>query len=293
MAIDKDTLDLTNITLVASDLDGTLVSGEYNEAALSQRSIQVLQALERLGVQIVLASGRPPRAMLPVLDLVDLQRPIALCCNGAIVLDHKQKAIQKSFAIAPEHVLSIVTKVKEALGNKACIGVESGMRFRCEQGYAQFRGPHNMNHPYDNVESLDEFIHAPVEKMVILHTEWDAQTLHHHLASSVFADPSWQQALHLTYSNPFFIEISATGVSKGTTLAQICADANIAPSNVIAFGDMPNDIQMLQFAGIGVAMGNAEDQVKKVADRLTDTNVNHGVAQILEQILAQKQQLPN
>ncbi|ORX59739.1 hypothetical protein DM01DRAFT_1405229 [Hesseltinella vesiculosa] len=281
-------LDLADIKLVASDLDGTLVTGGYNEAALSERSIGVLKALEKQGVQIVLASGRPPRAMVPVLDLVDLDHPIALCCNGAIVLDHKEKNIKRSFAIEPEHVIKIVSEVKRELGDSVCFGVESGMRFRCEPGYARFRGADNMNHPYDTVASLEEFADEPVEKIVILHTSWHAATLHGHLDQHVFNDASWKDVLHNTYSNPFFIEISATGVSKGATLAQIAQDMSVPREQIIAFGDMPNDIQMLQFAGIGVAMENAEDQVKQAAVHIADTNVNHGVAQILEDMLAQK-----
>ncbi|ORX59740.1 hypothetical protein DM01DRAFT_1405230 [Hesseltinella vesiculosa] len=281
-------LHLADIKLVASDLDGTLFSGPFHETPLSERCIRALNALEKQGVQIVLASGRAPRSMLQVLELVQLQHPIAVCSNGAIVLDQNDKTIKQSFAIDPEHVLQIVSKIKQELGDDVYIGTQSGMHFRCEAGYASVRGAIKMKFPYDTVTSLEEFAREPVENISIVHTTWHASVLHDYLDQRVFKDPSWKDIIHCTYSSAILTEISATGVSKGTTLAQIAQEMNVSRDQIIAFGDMPNDIEMLQFAGIGVAMANAEDLVKKAAVHVADSNVNHGVAQILEDMLAQK-----
>ena len=78
------------------------------------------------------------------------------------------------------------------------------------------------------------------------------------------------------------VEVSAPGVSKRSALEWIAEDIGVDASEVVAFGDMPNDVEMLRWAGLGVAMGNAEDGVKSVADEVTADNNSDGVAQVLE-----------
>lgn len=89
----------------------------------------------------------------------------------------------------------------------------------------------------------------------------------------------------LTTSSPLFLEISAAGVHKGAALQWLSGELGTEPDEVIAFGDMPNDIPMLTWAGRGVAMGNAHAPVKAIADEVTAANLEDGVALVLERIL--------
>ncbi|KAI9309464.1 HAD-like domain-containing protein [Cunninghamella echinulata] len=279
-------LDFSQIKMVASDLDGTLVSHGFE---VSARAIKVLKELEDIGFQIILASGRPPRSMALILDMIKLSHPLVLCCNGAVVLDHEKKKIIKSFTIAQEYLFNLLKKMKDTLGNDIYIGVESGLLFKCEQGYALKRGPENMNHDYIIIDELEEFVMEPVEKIVVVHKEWPANQLDHYLKTVIFNDAVWDRVIHITYSNPHFIEISAVGISKGTTIKSITEEQlGLNSKNLIAFGDMPNDLQMLEYAGIGVAMENALDEVKKIADHVTLTNEEDGVAVVLEKLLEYK-----
>ncbi|CAO3630515.1 unnamed protein product [Cunninghamella blakesleeana] len=285
-----NTLDFSQIKAVASDLNGTLVSHGFK---VLPRAIKVLRKLEDLGLQIFLASGRPPRSMSLILDMLKLSHPLVLCCNGAVVLDHEKKKIIESFPIAQEYILSILKKMKESLGNDIYIGVESGLVFKCEQGYALRRGPENMNHDYIAVNDgdVESLLTDPVEKIVVLHQIWSSDKLDHYLKTVTFNDDSkkWENIIHVTYSNPYFVEISAVGITKGSTLKKIIDEKlDLKPENIVAFGDMPNDIQMIELAGIGVAMGNARDEVKKIADYITLTNEEDGVASVLEQLLEYK-----
>ncbi|CAO3599002.1 unnamed protein product [Absidia cylindrospora] len=282
-----DNYDLSKLKLVCSDLDGTLICGKYNACLVSKRSAKVLQELEAEGIQIVLASGRPPRSMEPVLELLKLNNPWIISCNGGMVLDNKQKAILKSFPIVQQHVYPAIKNIKDALGDDVYIGVESGMMFKCEEGYAAMRGTENMNHPYKCISQLEEFACEPVEKLVVLHKTWNAEQLHEYINSQVFTDAKWEGIINITFSNVHFIEISATNVSKGTTLKYLCDENQYTADQVIAMGDMPNDVEMIRFAGIGVAMENAHEDAKKAADFVTLSNLDQGVAVVLEKMLQQ------
>ncbi|KAI8099044.1 HAD-like domain-containing protein [Halteromyces radiatus] len=283
-----DTYDLSKINLVASDLDGTLICGKYNACLVSKHSGKVLQDLEAQGVQIVLASGRPPRSMAPVLDLLQLDHPWVISCNGGIVLDSKKRTILKSFPIDHHQVFPILQKFKQFLGQDIFIGVENDLMFRCEEGYALLRGPENMNHPYTVIDRLDEFSNGPVEKIVVIHTAWKADILHKYVKEHIFSDPVWNNIINITFSNMHFIEISAVNVSKGTTLKSLCDENGYQSDQVIAFGDMPNDVEMIRFAGLGVAMANGHEDAKAAADYVTLSNMEEGVSVVLEKVLEQK-----
>ena len=90
---------------------------------------------------------------------------------------------------------------------------------------------------------------------------------------------------HATSSGINFAEVTPEGADKGAALSRLCAQLEIVPEEVIAFGDNLNDLTMLEWAGRGIAMGNALDEVKEIADEVTSTNVEFGVARILEELV--------
>ena len=90
--------------------------------------------------------------------------------------------------------------------------------------------------------------------------------------------------MNVATSGIAFVEITPDGAHKGAAVARLCQRLGIDRSEVIAFGDNNNDLTMLEWAGRGVAMGNAVDEAKRVADEITSTNVDHGVAEILESL---------
>jgi HAD superfamily hydrolase (TIGR01484 family) len=99
-------------------------------------------------------------------------------------------------------------------------------------------------------------------------------------AEEVTTSPSPQ--VSLTYSGNYFLEISAAGVNKGLGLAKYCEALQIPRENVVAFGDLLNDAEMLQFAGLGLCMGNGHESMKKLADRVIGTNAEDGLAKEIE-----------
>lgn len=219
---------------------------------MTPRTIKVLHALEKKGIRIVFASGRPVRTMLKAVEQAQLNNLMVICCNGAQVLDSHSKKIIKKFSIPPEHVSEIIGKVKDAFGDEAFIGIESDVNFKCEAGYAEKRRA-SMYHPHIIVEDprtgfmLTE--EDTVEKIIVVHKTWPADKLHAYLKEHVFNDPKWEDIIHPTYSSQHFVEISAANVSKATALKYLCEQLDISQKQVIAFGDMPNDIEMIKFAG--------------------------------------------
>jgi hydroxymethylpyrimidine pyrophosphatase-like HAD family hydrolase len=123
-----------------------------------------------------------------------------------------------------------------------------------------------------------EVIGEPAVKMLLRNEFLSAPEMYELLAPLIDADVA-----HLTFSmNEGLLEVAAPGVTKALGVSTLARLHGIDQADVIAFGDMPNDIEMLRWAGRGVAMGNARDSVKDVADHVTATNDEAGVAQVLE-----------
>ncbi|KAF1798438.1 HAD-like domain-containing protein [Mucor lusitanicus] len=277
----------SHIKMVASDLDGTLIVGKnFNGGKMTDRTVKALQALENRGIPIAMASGRPPRSMVPLVNQAGLKHPYIISCNGGIVLDSVTKEVIRKYSIDTEAVRELIKEVKAHFGNDdILIGGESGTSFRCEEAYAQKRWDW-VGKVYNRIDDLhylaDE--NNSIEKLMILHREWPADELFYYLQKNVLTDPKWKSMIHYTFSSPYFVEVSAVGVCKATALKDLVDKLNVKPSELIAFGDMPNDCEMLEFAGTGVAMGNAHQSVKDIADLITADNDKDGVAVVLEQV---------
>ncbi|GAB5589964.1 hypothetical protein Unana1_04864 [Umbelopsis nana] len=281
----------SSIKLVASDLDGTLLVHSditaQSGGAPSPRAIAVLHKLASKGVRILLASGRPPRTMDCAVKQVGLDRVLTICCNGGLVYDPFTQSVVKKYSIPNHDVNLIITTILQALGPTVCFGAESGLHFVCDENYVKERNDF-LDHHYI-LRKPTEFLHdehESIEKLVVLQPGVMAETLNNQL-HRLFADDQWKDIVNITFSNPHSIEISAAGVSKGSALKDVCAGLGFEPEQVIAFGDMPNDSDMLIWSGTGVAVGNAHPSVKEIADRITASNEENGVAIVLEEVYSQ------
>ncbi|KAJ2958093.1 hypothetical protein NQZ79_g6278 [Umbelopsis isabellina] len=280
-----------NIRLVSSDLDGTLLVHSDMTAqsggAPSPRAMTVIHKLADKGVRFVLASGRPPRTMDCAVEQVGLDNVLTICCNGGLVYDPFSKKIVKKYSIPNKNICSIIETIIECLGSSVCIGAESGLHFVCDENYVKERKEF-LDHSYIVRKPMD-FLQAPedtIEKLVIISPGMPAEKLNEKLLE-LFGSDQWKKVVNITFSNPHSIEISAAGISKGSALKDLCQELGFKPEETIAFGDMPNDSDMLKFAGTGVAVENAHPSVKEIADRVTASNDHDGVAIVLEEVLEQ------
>lgn len=264
-------LSETEIKIVATDLDGTLLRPNRT---LSPRTIEALDAIHAAGIDLVLATGRPPGFTLSILDMV----PTAIgcvCANGAAILDPTTRELSSTSLIGSK-LPAILTALREGVSGIG-IAVNWEMDFAFDTAFGKALPPRLATG--EPLEDIEQTLHNPIYKLLVAHSEIDGLELQSQvqLALGPLAEAS-----HSGYG---FIEITASGVDKSTALAAICSERGIGREQIIAFGDMHNDLRMIEWAGIGVAMGNADQAVKDAADYVGAPNVEHGVALVLEQLL--------
>ena len=266
--------------LVASDVDGTIITSQ--ERILPQVRDVIVRAVQA-GTEVALATGRPHRWIFPVLDQLPI-RPVCVTANGAVVYDSANDQVIASHTLAPDTMTEVLDLAKEAFH-----GV-GGVAVACERvGRSAFDPEEEMfvvapdflntwEEQGFGVLPEYEVISEPAVKMLLRHEGLSAPEMFDILAP--FLDPD---VAHVTFSmNEGLLEVAAPGVTKALGVSTLATMHGIDQSEVIAFGDMPNDIEMLAWAGIGVAMGNARDSVKDVADFVTGTNNEGGIARVLE-----------
>jgi hydroxymethylpyrimidine pyrophosphatase-like HAD family hydrolase len=272
--------------LVASDLDGTLLR---TDDGLSARSKTAIHGAIATGAIFVYATGRPPRWVDPV--VVDLgHRGFAVASNGAYVLDlsidHEHDRVVERVEIGPDAARDAVTLIRSVVADIAfaCDGLGG---FAHESGYqTKFELP-----PYIRVAPVEELLDRPYAKLLFRHPEMGPD-MYAAIVEAVGeigvvtfgATPAHGTGRTLPDAGTL-IEVQAFGVSKAAGLRRVCeriGHASHGGVGAMAFGDMPNDIEMLRWAEHGVAMANAHDDVIASADEVTASNDDDGVALVIE-----------
>ena len=247
--------------VAALDVDGTLVD-ETN--ALSPAVRDAVLALAEAGVAIVVATGRASPGTMEVVDRIGLQDGTAVTSNGAIVVSYHPVEVLHSVTFdASEAVRRVLERIPDAL-----VAVEEiGVGYRVNQPF-----PEGEVSGQITVEHVDALVADPVTRVVIRAPGHDAQE---------FAEVV--EGLGLTETNYYigytsWLDLAPQGVSKASGLEMVCTTLDVARADVLAIGDGFNDVEMLEWAGRGVAMGQAPEQVKAVADAVTGTVADDGLA---------------
>ncbi len=231
-------------------------------------------ATRAAGLEVVLASARPPHWLSDIADDVGAG-DIAICCNGAVVHDLREARTLHHFAL-PAAIGERVVRALRALA--------PGVAFACEREETAIREPaYDPLWPTPDLQPRTDalvFVQVPVSKLVVQHPTVPQDELLGLTLEACGDDAT------VTYSGERLVEVSALGVTKGFALERLCGELGIAASEVVAFGDMPNDTEMLAWAGRGVAVANAHPDALAVADEVTASNDLDGVAAALERLLA-------
>ena len=271
----------SNIKVLALDLDGTLTN---DQKEITPRTRAALDAALARGVTVVLASGRPIAGVTPVARALDLGQPgragAILAYNGGAIVDcgpgHRvlwQQVLPAPMVpalcrFAAEQNVAIVTYNEEGVVTE-----------RPGDPWAQREGFTNKL-PMIEVADLAAYVNYPVNKMLIT---LDPVRLPHVLRAGA---ERFAGQIDLYPSSPFFIEAVPLGVAKDKSLAALLDRTGFTRENLMACGDGMNDRSMLRYAGVGVAMANAEGPVKAEADYITDADNNHdGVAEAIERFI--------
>jgi Cof subfamily protein (haloacid dehalogenase superfamily) len=259
--------------VVALDLDGTTVR---SDGAIGERTRAALRRVELAGATVIVVTGRPPRWMPPVLDALGPQG-LAICANGAVVIDIATGDVVEERPLSAEVIRALIRELSAEMP-QLYFAVERADSdgFAHEPDYR----PRWSTADMIVLESRDELSARPATKLLARHEGLDPDALLAAARTVIGSDIAT-----LTHSSrDGLLEISAAGVSKATTLADLCERRGVRPERVIAFGDMPNDVPMLRWAGHAVAVGNAHPDVLQVADEVTASNDDDGVARVLDRL---------
>jgi 5-amino-6-(5-phospho-D-ribitylamino)uracil phosphatase len=238
--------------LIALDMDGTLLD---SCGSVSEENQKWLQIARNAGIQVTIATGRPKRHVTPFVEFLGLHTPY-VTANGSEVWTVDGQLLER-------HTLSV-----EQVHFLHDLAQEFGIRF------------------FFSVADVD--IKAGILPQHVESYEWlkfgyriDEQRL----MTDIWNRLQEHGGFEITSSGPNNIEINPKGVSKATGLSKVCDYLGFKPCRVVTIGDGLNDIKMLQWAGLGIAMGNAEEVVKERAGYVTGRNEEHGVASAIKFLL--------
>ncbi|WP_346012433.1 HAD family hydrolase [Streptomyces sp. SID3343] len=260
------------IRLVATDLDGTLLCGD---GTLSPRTLRALGRVADAGAEVVLVTARPPRFVDALAERFGLSGT-ALCSNGALVYDITSRTVLTARTLPVESARRTARTLSVLL---------PGVEFAIETGHkVVFTPGFRVPMPEDAsaqfaVSGVEELWSAdvPIVKLLARSTRFDADAM---LTAAREAAGALARFTHSGGTG--LLEISAPGVTKAAALATHCRDRAITAAEVVAFGDMPNDLDVLRWAGAGYAVANAHPDVLAAVPRHTTSNDEHGVATVLE-----------
>jgi Cof subfamily protein (haloacid dehalogenase superfamily) len=261
--------------LIACDVDGTLIT---DDETVTPRTRNAVRAAVDGGAQFILATGRPPRWVRPVVDELGFA-PMAVCANGAVIYDPASDRVVSARTLSVE-ILAALAEIATRVIPGAGLAVER-VGSAHDTATPQFVSSPGYEHAWlnpDNTEvSIEDLLSAPAVKLLIRKTGARSADMAAELAGHIGIEGD------ITYStNNGLIEIVPLGISKATGIAEIARPRGITDDDVVAFGDMPNDVPMLLRAGHGVAMGNAHADAVAAADEVTTPNTDDGVARVLE-----------
>ncbi|MGH3358648.1 MAG: HAD family hydrolase, partial [Nocardioidaceae bacterium] len=236
---------------VATDLDGTLLR---SDGSLSRRTRRAIAAVEETGVTVVFVTARPPRRLDEFADVVG-PHGVALCANGAFVYDVARRVVTEHVSIQRAVLDEVVADLRAAIP-RIVFAVERADGMGREDGFVSVWADEEAV-----VGGLAELADGPVGKLLGRCDELDPDEFHSRVAMVL------DGRVELGYSGAVGLaEITAKGVTKAAGLARWCARNGVDAGRTWAFGDMPNDLPMLNWAGRSHAVANAHHDVLAVVD---------------------------
>ena len=271
--------------LIAVDLDGTLVR---NDQSISQRTVDTLIRVQEMGVKVAVASGRSTFGTAHVAETLRLDEfgGYVMSYNGGEIYDWGTKSLLHAqtldenvipylYMCAREHGMPIMTYIEKEVVSEVD-----------NNEYIQYSVMRNRM----TLRKVDDFVKAVEGAGIVKCIIVGSPTLLPALETKM--QERLKGKAGVFRSEPFFLEIVPMGIDKGKGLSILLDKIGMKKSEIIAFGDGYNDTSMLQFAGMGIAMGNAAEEIKKAADMVTLSNNDDGVAIALEKLIIRLQDMP-
>ena len=256
---------------VFSDIDGTLLNTSHQ---IPEDTKKKIKQINKEGIPYVLVSARMPKGMTNIRAELGAKSPM-ICYSGALVVDEDDKPIY-SVAISKENAKELCKRIKE-LNAKISINIYTNDEWLVEdkKEYWVAQESEITGVIPKEVAFEDEEVYQEVQKVLCMGDKEEIAKLEQQLVEEF-------PEIRIYRSKDTYLEIMSMKASKSDAIHMLKNHFNVEQEEIIAFGDNFNDIDMLQYAGLGVAMGNASDEVKKAADIVTDINDNEGERQILD-----------
>lgn len=258
--------------LIAVDLDGTL---KAEGQPVTPRVRAALQQAQACGVRVVMATGRMFRTAYPFTQELSLTDPV-VCDQGATIWDLQKKHILVEKRIPLELVRELLAFVDGNLTLLACVD-EEFYTARLTQDAVTFAGKYADEHLH-TVADLVSCAASGLQKIVFVNDPDVSSTLFQSLQKR------FGETLQVVQSYPRYVELTHRDASKGKAIAWLAEQWGIPREQVMAFGDQDNDRSMIEWAGLGVAMGNAIESVRAAAKLMAPSAEEDGVAEVIERL---------
>ncbi len=260
--------------LIAIDLDGTLLN---NEGRVSKETAEIITEVRRMGHKVVIATGRHTNTALPIAEQLGLTDGL-VCFNGALVMNLVNNQVESSHSYV-QNDIHILAKLMRMWGYGYITSTQYGYQIESQYGHLidQFK---EIDAQMEVVKSFRE-IEDPIFKTMIVGEERELDEIERFIQPTV-------PYLQVVRSSEESIDVMNAAASKGTALEWLADYYQVKREDTISIGNYYNDVSMLKYAGIGVAVENAPDQVKQQADIIAYSNEENGVARFLEEHLLKK-----
>lgn len=263
------------VDLVALDLDGTLLTSDKR---LSVKAIEAVTEIRKRGIKVVIATARPPRTVLEIYNHLKLNTH-QINYNGALIQHPDHSKPLRHEPLSPDLAYAICTVARKT-DNKCIIALEILDKWYTDKHDPSLETETSKKFDPDYVGSLLEPLKMPITKLMVL-----APADRMAIIRKVLVE-RYKQSTMMVTNEDHLTQIASYQADKGRALKFLCEKYKIDPAHTLAIGDGPNDVGMLKFAGLGVAMGNAFPEAKEAADLVAPTNDEEGVAHILWKYIA-------
>lgn len=266
--------------MLVLDIDGTLTTSKKE---ISPETLDAIMKIQQLGYHVVLASGRPTAGIVPVAKQLQLGKygNYILAFNGAKIINCKtQQVIYQK--ILPRNIIPILWE--EAIENGVGLisyendSVITGTKI---DSYMELESKIN-GIPIRTVDNFPEYIDFDVNKCLMTGEPTILAELERKLKQR------FNGLINIFRSEPYFLELMPQNVDKAHSLSKLLVSLGLSAEQMICCGDGFNDISMIEYAGLGVAMENAQDLVKQASDYITSSNDNNGILQVIQQFFLNK-----
>jgi Cof subfamily protein (haloacid dehalogenase superfamily) len=259
--------------LVAIDLDDTLLDDRLRISATNQEQIRL--AIKQ-GIIVTIATGRMFRSANQIAQSLLLNFPL-IAYNGALIKNLVDGKVLGHEPLPLPLAREIINSIEEMGFSLNCYVDDNLYVKQLNPEVEQYLNTANVS--ATPVGSLASFLKTPPTKLLAIGQEGELDQL------SIELNRIYGGEISLTKSKPYYLEILKRGVSKGSALQFLCQSLGIRRNQVIAIGDSYNDLEMVDFAGLGVIMGNARDELKAKADYIAPSNLEDGVAHVLKRFV--------